>query len=170
MLFITLRSFSAQQVPKVLAVVEQTRRLRYKSGMEETDPLFQYVVYDTPQPKGPKRINLDDAPKKSPYSPPTSLTVHLSKIDMPELRPRADPSAPPSNPKTRPGKVTETARPVSLIYDNAASSTGKKEKEKDKLGMSSAFGILGLGKSDSRRDSKHKKGPSSFFIFHFIPT
>lgn len=29
------------------------------------------------------------------YTPPTSLTIHLSKIDMPELQPRAAGNAPP---------------------------------------------------------------------------
>ena len=32
MLFITVRSASAASVPKVLRVVEETKRLRYKSG------------------------------------------------------------------------------------------------------------------------------------------
>lgn len=168
MLFVTLRSFSAQQVPKVLAVVEQTKRLRHKSGVAETDPLFQYVVYDTPQPKGPKRINLNDTPaRKSAYTPPTSLTIHLSKIDMPELQPRVDPSAPST--KAKPSKAHD---PVSYmpapmpVYDHAGSSSGPsgklKEKEKDK--RANAFGLLGmgLGKSDSKKtDSKHKKDSST---------
>ena len=32
MLFVSIRSASAAQVPKVLRVVEETKRLRYKSG------------------------------------------------------------------------------------------------------------------------------------------
>jgi len=93
MLFITLRSASAQQVPKVLAVVEQTKRRRHKAGLDESESLFQYVVYDAPSnnQKGPKRINLDDPAAKKGYAPPQSLMVHLSKIDMPELQPRVDP-------------------------------------------------------------------------------
>ncbi|KAN0088866.1 hypothetical protein V8E55_005923 [Tylopilus felleus] len=92
MLFISVRSADPDQVPKVLHVVEETKRLRYKTG----DPdLHQYVLYDSqeglvPQ-KGPRIINLDDDNRKGKnkeYSPPKSLTVHLSKIDMPELRPR----------------------------------------------------------------------------------
>lgn len=43
--------------------------------------LHQYVVYDSPDAKR-KRIVLDD------YAPPQSLSVHLSKIDMPELQPK----------------------------------------------------------------------------------
>ncbi|KAG6870643.1 hypothetical protein C0992_012806, partial [Termitomyces sp. T32_za158] len=41
--------------------------------------------------KGPRRINLDNVkpPTTATYTPPTSLTVHLSKIDMPELQPKA---------------------------------------------------------------------------------
>lgn len=44
--------------------------------------------------KGPRIINLDDNSgkgKNKEYIPPTSLTVHLSKIDIPELRPRGTP-------------------------------------------------------------------------------
>ena len=60
--------------------------------------MHQYVIYDTEKTtprKGPKRINLDDPdPKKGKdkdkYAPPTSLVVHLSKIDMPELQPKPE--------------------------------------------------------------------------------
>ena len=56
--------------------------------------LHQYVLYDTEKKKGPKRINLDDdAKSKDKYKPPSSLTVHLSKIDMPELQPKAQAKA-----------------------------------------------------------------------------
>ncbi|KAL1942985.1 hypothetical protein VTO73DRAFT_4656 [Trametes versicolor] len=101
MLFVTIRSAAAAQVPKVLRVVEETKRLRHKSGVAEDEELYQYVIYDTPQDsskrKGPRRINLNDPDPKSrgkepdKYAPPTSLTVHLSKIDMPELQPKVSP-------------------------------------------------------------------------------
>ena len=52
-----------------------------------SEELQQYVIYDA-QPRGPHRIKLDDPPANV-YTPPTSLTVHLSKIPMPELSPRA---------------------------------------------------------------------------------
>ncbi|KAL6299531.1 hypothetical protein BKA93DRAFT_829811 [Sparassis latifolia] len=90
MLFITVRSASPAQVPRVLRVVEETKRLRHKSGVADEEELHQYVVYDTAPAKGLRRINLDDpapATKGKAYVPPTSLMVHLSKIDMPELRP-----------------------------------------------------------------------------------
>lgn len=69
----------------------------YVSDTGDPD-LHQYVLYDakegvTPQ-KGPRIINLDDNDgkgKNKEYTPPKSLTVHLSKIDMPELRPRGTP-------------------------------------------------------------------------------
>lgn len=62
------------------------------------EELHQYVSYDTAQTKtqGPRRINLNDPdpkgknPSKDGYTPPESLLIHLSKIDMPELRPRAE--------------------------------------------------------------------------------
>lgn len=67
----------------------------YGPGIEEE--LHQYVLYDTER-KGPKRINLDDTDKsKNKYTPPESLTVHLSKIAMPELQPQVKgvPNGPP---------------------------------------------------------------------------
>ncbi|KAI9573766.1 hypothetical protein HD554DRAFT_2012186 [Boletus coccyginus] len=109
MLFISVRSADANQVPKVLRVAEETKRLWYKAGMSlmsafprtrslmirtdtgDTD-LHQYVLYDTKE--GIHRvINLDNKGrgKNKEYAPPKSLTVHLSKIDMPELRPRGTP-------------------------------------------------------------------------------
>ena len=33
MLFITVKSSEAEQVPKVLQVVEETKRIRYKAGL-----------------------------------------------------------------------------------------------------------------------------------------
>jgi len=87
MLFVTILSDGADQVPKVLQVVEETKRIRHKAGLEEE--LHQYVLYDTQVRKGPKRINLDDTSNvKNKYAPPESLTVHLSKIPMPELQPQ----------------------------------------------------------------------------------
>jgi hypothetical protein len=66
--------------------------------MDEEGELHQYVIYEQTKPKGPKIIKLDDPKGKNSdienYTPPTSLTVHLSKIDMPELKPRVN-SQPP---------------------------------------------------------------------------
>lgn len=106
MLFITVKSADAIQVPKVLQVVEETKRIRYKagqqclffrfeiltylsfSGLSDEEELHQYVLYDTQEGrKGPRRINLDDD-MKNKYAPPKNLTVHLSKISMPELQPK----------------------------------------------------------------------------------
>ncbi|TFK52060.1 hypothetical protein OE88DRAFT_1658838 [Heliocybe sulcata] len=99
MLFITVRSADPDQVPKVLHVVEEAKRLRHKAGIADQEELHQYVVYDTkPVPrKGPRVIKLDSPPTMirrggdtmETYRPPTSLTVHLSKIPMPELQPTA---------------------------------------------------------------------------------
>ena len=68
-------------------------RLIPNAGLDEDEQLHQYVLYDTvPAQKGPKRINLDDDKKKKEqkYTPPNSLTVHMSKIPMPELQPKAN--------------------------------------------------------------------------------
>ncbi|KAJ6558515.1 hypothetical protein DFH09DRAFT_532827 [Mycena vulgaris] len=100
MLFVTILSAGADQVSKVLQVVEHTKRIRHKAGLEEE--LHQYVLYDTQERKGPKRINLDDTDKaKNKYVPPESLTVHLSKIAMPELQPQV---------KHNPEPVVETKK------------------------------------------------------------
>lgn len=90
MLFISIRSAGASQVPKVLQVVEETKRFRHKAGHEQ---LHQYVLYDTAQipRRGPTTINLDDNKDKAKgknYTPPSNIVVHLGKIDMPELQPR----------------------------------------------------------------------------------
>lgn len=116
MLFITIKSAEAEHVPKVLQVVEETKRIRHKAGMpsftteiiltqlyhgpsglSDDEELHQYVLYDTQESKkGPRRINLDDDPKDK-YSPPKNLTIHLSKIPLPELQPKGQT-------KEKPGK------------------------------------------------------------------
>ncbi|KAI0666872.1 hypothetical protein C8Q78DRAFT_983503 [Trametes maxima] len=148
MLFITVRSATAAQVPKVLRVVEETKRLRHKSGIAEDEELYQYVIYDThqssPARKGPRRINLDDPNPKSKgkdkYAPPTSLTVHLSKIDMPELQPKASPgslrrssgSGVASSPPT-PREISEKERRRAEKDSRKSEKEGKKPKESKKV-------------------------------------
>lgn len=95
MLFVVLRSVSAETVPKVLEIAHQTKRIRHKAGLDDERDLYQYVQYDTHNSslsgkKGPRIIHLDDDAKvRNKYKPPESLTVHLSKIPMPELQPKA---------------------------------------------------------------------------------
>ncbi|KAI6008826.1 hypothetical protein F5J12DRAFT_54912 [Pisolithus orientalis] len=129
MLFISVCSTEAAQVPKVLQVVEETKRKRYKAGDSE---LHQYVLYDTqretPQ-KGPRIIKLDDEPSKSKakdYTPPSSLIVHLSKIDMPELRPRSV-GFPPSR-----AKEADSGRSKGKEKAKEKEKDRKKKKEKGK--------------------------------------
>ena len=63
-----------------------------------SEELHQYVIYDAQTSGRLQRIKLDDPPNA--YTPPSSLTVHLSKIPMPELQPRAGaPSPPPKSPR-----------------------------------------------------------------------
>lgn len=131
MLFVTIRSASAREVAKVLQVVEHTKRLRHKAGLDEDQELHQYVVYDTEKPKGPRRINLND-PALAPhlaYAPPTSLSVHLSKIDMPELKPKAD--ATPPRPRASMGKPPPRREPPPLAIP-PDSSLGKGRKSADR--------------------------------------
>ncbi|TFY78489.1 hypothetical protein EWM64_g5524 [Hericium alpestre] len=88
MLFISIRSSDSSYVPKVLKVVEQTKRLRHKRGQGSETELHQYVLLDKSSP-GSRRIVLDDAPRSGGnYTPPESVVVHLSKIPMPELQPK----------------------------------------------------------------------------------
>ncbi|KAG6837359.1 hypothetical protein H0H93_010961 [Arthromyces matolae] len=155
MLFVTIRSGASEQVPKVLQVVEETKRIRHKAGLEDAE-LHQYVVYDTAQKKGPRRINLDDNVKPTTtYTPPTSLTVHLSKIDMPELQPK--PSERPS------GSWYKEASKDTSTRDGSSSpgrDKGKDYKKKENNSKASRpttppTGTLGPGKLN-----KHGRSPS----------
>ncbi|KAG8713852.1 hypothetical protein FRC08_012718 [Ceratobasidium sp. 394] len=100
MMFIMIRALDAAQVQRVVQVAEETKRTRRRARYEEE--LHQYLRYEDEQqeaPKGPKVINLDesrpskDSPLKA-YTPPRTLTIHLSKIPMPELVPLAPPPKP----------------------------------------------------------------------------
>ena len=72
----------------LLYYVRNIDRLLFFTGLSEEAELHQYVLYDTREGKrGPRRINLDDD-MKNKYAPPQNLTVHLSKISMPELQPK----------------------------------------------------------------------------------
>ena len=160
MLFITIRSSSAAQVPKVLRVVEETKRLRHKSGelfrrtkreylpltytlagVAEEEELHQYVIYDTEKStprKGPKRINLDDPdPKKGKdkdkYAPPTSLTVHLSKIDMPELRPKSTLAGSRRPSETGSPNASSSERPPPPAPAPELSEKERRRMEKERL-------------------------------------
>ncbi|KAH9990163.1 hypothetical protein BJV77DRAFT_1061040 [Russula vinacea] len=107
MLFITVRSASSADVPKVLQVVEHVKRLRHKREVATgslSEELHQYVIYDTQPSARLQRIKLDDPPNA--YKPPSSLTVHLSKIPMPELRPHPHGDRPPSPPPKPPSKLS----------------------------------------------------------------
>ncbi|KIJ65109.1 hypothetical protein HYDPIDRAFT_88706 [Hydnomerulius pinastri MD-312] len=134
MLFVSVRSSDATQVPKVLQVVEETKRTRHKAGEDMT--LHQYVLYDTEKPlshKGPRVINLDDGKgKSSGYSPPTSLVVHLSKIDMPELRPRQASSSRIRTSPTRAGEREPDAKAESKKERKEREKREKERKEKEK--------------------------------------
>ncbi|KIK60542.1 hypothetical protein GYMLUDRAFT_43852 [Collybiopsis luxurians FD-317 M1] len=121
MLFVTIKSHTSLEVQKVVQVAEETKRIAHKAGMESD--LNQYVIYDAEVKKGPKRINLDDdnkGKKSEPYVPPSSLSIHLSKIPMPELQPPKPGSAgskqsssslaPPPPPLLSPSKRKDGAK------------------------------------------------------------
>lgn len=143
LLFVTLRAASATEVPKVLLVVEEAKRIRHKSGLDEEEQLHQYVLYDAPKPvtKGPRRINLDDNPKpKDKYAPPQSLTVHLSKISMPELQPH--------------GEEKKSGKKESKQVDE--SQKGKK-KEADSKGKKKEEDTKGKKKEEEPKSKKEEK-------------
>ncbi|OJA11972.1 hypothetical protein AZE42_07236 [Rhizopogon vesiculosus] len=137
MLFISICSSDASQVPKVLQVVEETKRIRHKAGDKE---LYQYVLYDTTTipPKGPKLINLDDKKDKGKvkdYTPPNNIVVHLSKIDMPELQPRSAPSGGALgalNGQTKDGKTKESRRDQKEREKKVKESSDKEQREMKK--------------------------------------
>ncbi|KAH8105550.1 hypothetical protein DFH11DRAFT_1644548 [Phellopilus nigrolimitatus] len=126
MLFVVLLSSSPATVSKVLQIAHQTKRIRHKAG--SNGELFQYVQYDAVQPeakKGPRIIKLDgDAGELNKYEPPESLTVHLSKIPMPELQPKAK-----GNEKTKGKEITDKER---KRREKAAESERKEREKKEK--------------------------------------
>ncbi|EJD48273.1 hypothetical protein AURDEDRAFT_101921 [Auricularia subglabra TFB-10046 SS5] len=100
LLYVVFRSGGPEEVPKVLAVAEAIKRLRHKAGIEQD--LHLYPSYDEAPRKGPKIIRLDDPTTGAAnYKPPMNLTIHLSKIPMPELQPKPKKSgkhpSPPRN-------------------------------------------------------------------------
>ncbi|KAG9102517.1 hypothetical protein FRC06_001893 [Ceratobasidium sp. 370] len=126
MMFIMIRALDAAQVQRVVQVAEETKRTRRRARYEEE--LHQYLRYEDEKqeaPKGPKVIKLDGSPQKdvsSPlkaYTPPKTLTIHLSKIPMPELMPLAPPPKPThlsqKTPNLKPpdSDSSPTARPAS---------------------------------------------------------
>ncbi|KAH9941495.1 hypothetical protein B0H21DRAFT_546480 [Amylocystis lapponica] len=152
MLFITVRSASPVQVPKVLRVVEESKRLRHKSGVAEDEELHQYVSYDT-HPfgsilgKGPRRIKLDDPVKNQTsvsgsYAPPSSLVVHLSKIDMPELQPRMNSK---ERERRHPPKLAAVVPDGTVRAKREKGKDKAKEKGKDE------------GKSKDQAPNKHNE-------------
>ncbi|PSR82343.1 hypothetical protein PHLCEN_2v6086, partial [Hermanssonia centrifuga] len=125
--FIIIRSASASEVPKVLQVVEHTKRLRHKAGLDEEQELYQYVLYNTDKAKGPRRINLDDRAPTKEYTPPTSLKIHLSKIPVPELRPKAEITP------TKSRVPSSSSRPPALLPDKSKErGNGTKEPKVDR--------------------------------------
>ncbi|KAH8986878.1 hypothetical protein EDB92DRAFT_1948914 [Lactarius akahatsu] len=146
MLFITVRSASPADVSRVLQVVEQVKRLRHKREVTAgalREELHQYVIYDA-EPRAPRRIMLDDPPANT-YTPPTSLTVHLSKIPMPELSPR--PVVPksqqqPAHPRTFPMPATGRAQPPPPRLSHKSSSSlllSRPPQPRNQRGYSMAF-------------------------------
>ncbi|KAF8606033.1 hypothetical protein BDV93DRAFT_543190 [Ceratobasidium sp. AG-I] len=140
MMFIMIRALDSAQVQRVVQVAEETKRTRRRARYEEE--LHQYLRYeDEPEkaPKGPKVIKLDVLPQKDTpikgYSPPKTLTIHLSKIPMPELMPVAPPPK-PSNLQKTPTVISPPPGPPLRRGPNEHSPSGNR---------SSYVGNLGIG-------------------------
>ncbi|CAE6417864.1 unnamed protein product [Rhizoctonia solani] len=149
MLFIMIRALDPSQVQRVVQVAEETKRTRRRARYEEE--LHQYLRYEdekTSEPKGPKVIRLDGSPPKdSPlkdYKPPQTLTIHLSKIPMPELAPIAAPPKPSGS-----QKVPTIRRPSPPSSRGGTSPPGKPPAS-NRNSFIGSLGNLGTGKSSSK--------------------
>lgn len=174
MLFISIQSAEAPQVPKVLQVVEETKRMRYKAGDSE---LHQYVIHDTPKripQKGPRIIKLDDQPSKSKardYTPPDSLIVHLSKIDMPELRPCGVPSIPGHGRETDSGGGKGKEKTKEKEKDKKKKKENGKDKSNERVRKSKSSSPLPRGNgSPSGGDSFGRLTRPQSQFFQTVPS
>ncbi|KEP55202.1 hypothetical protein V565_007080 [Rhizoctonia solani 123E] len=147
MMFIMIRALDPSQVQRVVQVAEETKRTRRRARYEEE--LHQYLRYEDEQPaapKGPKVIRLDGSPpKESPlktYKPPQTLTIHLSKIPMPELLPIAPPPKPSGTQKV------PTIRRPSPPSSRKPSSPGKSPANRNSF--IGSLGGPGAGKSSPK--------------------
>ena len=157
-LYIVLKSGGPENVQKVLMVAEGVKRLQHKAGVEEM--LHLYPSYNEAAVKGPKVIKLDDPSGGTNYTPPMNLTIHLSKIPMPELQPKPKPSKHGRRPSSPPRMPSHQQRPrrnsqegpfmadpwaagSSVRRDGYTSDNGRKDKDKDK----------GKGKSGKKQHS-----------------
>ncbi|KZP01714.1 hypothetical protein CALVIDRAFT_594408 [Calocera viscosa TUFC12733] len=120
-LFIILRAQSITTVPKCVQVAEAIKRYIYRTS-DSDEELHQYVTTDEKSDgkskgKGKHRINLDQPVRDTKHEyqylgPPQSLTIHLSKIPMPELQPKAAPKpAPP--PRVSPTPYSQSSPTLS---------------------------------------------------------
>ncbi|KAG8754216.1 hypothetical protein FRC12_011268 [Ceratobasidium sp. 428] len=169
MMFITIRALDAAQVQRVVQVAEETKRTRRRARYEEE--LHQYLRYEDEKqeaPKGPKVIKLDGSPPKESsvkaYTPPKTLTIHLSKIPMPELMPLAPPPKPANQsqkaPTLRPSPDSDSspaARPIS----QANSPIGHRASFFGSLGSSSKNASSGALNSASSPHSPRPGGVSA---------
>ncbi|TDL23806.1 hypothetical protein BD410DRAFT_151248 [Rickenella mellea] len=161
MLFVKIMSSSPETVPKVLQVAHEAKRMRHKSG--EDEELHQYVLYDTNTPnlptpgpgpgkKGPRVINLDDGAETKgkgkemdKYKPPSSISVHLSKIPMPELQP-----------KVNHGSKTNYKQKDAKADKGDKQKAGKSKAEKSKGGVGRRSSFSGAVNSSQRPPSPPK--------------
>ncbi|QRV88898.1 hypothetical protein RhiJN_16916 [Ceratobasidium sp. AG-Ba] len=144
MMFIMIRALDAAQVQRVVQIAEETKRTRRRARYEED--LHQYLRYEDEKvqaPKGPKVIKLDESPSKESsssrkaYAPPQTLTIHLSKIPMPELMPVAPPP--------KPASLSQKAPNLKLPPEpNSSSATRPISQANSPIGhRTSFFGSLG---------------------------
>ncbi|BEI86004.1 hypothetical protein CcaverHIS002_0602910 [Cutaneotrichosporon cavernicola] len=118
MLFIIIRTKDARAAQRALQVVLGVNRFRHRG---EKPDLHQYVLEEeAPEAKGPRRINLNDAPADAPtWKPPPNLAIYLSTIELPDLKPGG---AARANSNKRPKPVAQV-RPASMVGSMPTLST-----------------------------------------------
>ena len=127
-------------------------------GLDQDQELFQYVIYDTAR-RGPRIINLDNnGPNHANYAPPTSLSVHLSKIDMPELRPRLE------NLRTGPSMRARPPLIQSPIAQAHSSEGGHKGGASDKAQKKAEKEAQKKAEKEAKKAEKNKKDKKCTWI------
>ena len=124
-------------------------------------------MYATAKAKGPRRINLDDPNPNTnkTYAPPTSLSVHLSKIDMPELRPKVEnkperasvkppPLVPANDASTAKSDAQRRAREKERLREEKEREERERQQEKARK----------KAEKEAKKQGKNKKSMSALFI------
>lgn len=191
-MFIIIRSNSSDVVQRVVQIAQETKRIRHRAD-DDDEELFQYLTYDEEKPgiipkKSKRIIKLDDKPEAaskkeyafsriseyeliwnytlfySPaYKPLTTLTIHLSKIPIPELMPKSAPtSSRPSVSSTPHHSSSGQSRPQVLVTPPSSSRPpASSSRPSAQASSSSSGGKLHKPTSDPKRNGRHGRSSSA---------